>query len=166
LAPTPDGQGYWIADSAGDVFSFGNAQFHGSLSSQLGSFARNSAHDVVSGHRATVPVTGFTATGAGGGYWMAATDGSIYTFGDAANYGSLPALGLTPPPVTVVGYNPPSTVGLSIPLANVSSLVRTPDGGGYWLTSHNGGVFSFGDTQFHGSVPGVPSSIFSVTGLR
>ncbi len=165
LAPTPDGHGYWMADSAGDVFSFGNAQFHGSLPGLLGPFAKPSAHDVVTGHQATVPITGFAATGDGGGYWMAATDGSIYTFGDAANYGSLPALGLTAPPVVVYGYSPPSTVGLSIPLANISSLVRTPDGGGYWLTSLNGGVFSFGDAQFHGSVPGVPSSIDGVAGL-
>lgn len=31
LAPTPNGHGYWMADSAGDVFSFGDAQFHGSI---------------------------------------------------------------------------------------------------------------------------------------
>jgi hypothetical protein len=91
---------------------------------------KSSAHDVVSGHQATIPVTGFAATSDGRGYWMTATDGSIYTFGDATQYGSLPALGLTPPPVTVNGFTPPSTVGLSIPLVSISSLVRTPDGGG------------------------------------
>jgi hypothetical protein len=165
LAPTPDGHGYWLADSEGDVFSFGDAQFHGSLPGQLGSLGKASSRDVVTGHQATVPITGFAATADGGGYWMAATDGSIYTFGDAGNEGSLPALGLAPAPVTVTGYNPPSTVTLNIPLANISSLVRTPDGRGYWLTSLNGGVFSFGDAQFHGSVPGVPSSIDSVAGL-
>ena len=165
LAPTPDAHGYWMADSAGNVYTFGDAQFYGSLPGELSSFAKTSAHDVVTGHQASIPVTGFAATADGHGYWMAATDGSIYTFGDAANYGSLPALGLTPPPVTVLGYIPPSIVGVSIPLANVSSLVRTPDGGGYWLTSLNGGVFSFGDAQFHGSIPGVPTSIDSVSGL-
>ena len=165
LAPTPSGHGYWMADSTGDVFSFGDAQFHGSLPGLFNSLAKTSAHDVVTGHQASIPVTGFAATGDGGGYWMAATDGSIYTFGDAANYGSLPSLGLTPPPVTVIGYSPPSTVGLSIPLANVSTLLRTPDGRGYWMTSLNGGVFSFGDAQFHGSIPGLSSSIDGVAGF-
>lgn len=162
LAPTPDAGGYWVVDSAGDVNGFGDAGFYGSLPSRLSSLAKTSTHDVVTGHQASVPVTGFAPTADGRGYWMLATDGSLYTFGDAPNYGSLRDIGLTPPPVTVNGYYPPSTVGLSIPLANVSAFVRTPDGGGYWFTSLDGGVFSFGDAQFHGSVPGVPSTIDSV----
>ena len=165
LAPTPDAGGYWVVDSAGDVYGFGDAGFYGSLPGRLSSLAKTSSHDVVTGHQATVPVTGFAPTADGHGYWMVATDGSLYTFGDAPNYGSLRDIGLTPPPVTVDEYFPPSTVGLSIPLANVSAFVRTPDGGGYWFTSLNGGVFSFGDAQFHGSVPGVPSTIDSVSSL-
>ena len=129
LAPTPDAGGYWVVDSAGDVYGFGDAGFYGSLPGRLSSLAKTSAHDVVTGHQATVPVTGFAPTADGRGYWMVATDGSLYTFGDAPNYGSLRDIGLTPPPVTVNGYYPPSTVGLSIPLANVSAFVRTPDGG-------------------------------------
>jgi hypothetical protein len=162
FAPTPDAHGYWIVDSAGDVYSFGDAGFFGSLPGTLSSSARLSANDVVTGHQATIPVTGFVATADGHGYWMATTNGSIYTFGDATQYGSLPSQGIAPPQITVNGYTSPSTVGLSIPLATVSTLVRTPDGGGYWLTSLNGGVFSFGDAQFHGSVPGIPSTINSV----
>ena len=162
LAPTPDAGGYWVVDSAGDVYGFGDAGFYGSLPGRLSSLTKTSSHDVVTGHQATVPVTGFAPTADGRGYWMVATDGSLYTFGDAPNYGSLRDIGLTPPPVTVNGYRPPSTVGLSIPLANVSAFVRTPDGGGYWFTSLNGGVFSFGDAQFLGSVPGVPTTIDSV----
>ena len=150
-------------DSAGDVYSFGDAGFYGSLPGELGASSRPSANDVrVTGHQATIPVTGFAATADGHGYWMATTNGTIYTFGDAAQDGSLPSLGIAPPPITVTGYTLPSTIGLSIPLATVSALVRTPDGGGYWLTSVSGGVFSFGDAQFHGSIPGIPSTIHSV----
>jgi hypothetical protein len=162
LARTPDAHGYWIVDSVGDVYSFGDAGFYGSLPGVLSSYAKVSSHDVVSGHQATIPVTGFSATADGHGYWMATTDGDIYTFGDAGQYGSLPSQGVATPEITVIGYTPPTTVGLSIPLSTVSALVRTPDGGGYWLTSLNGGVFSFGDAPFHGSVPGIPSSIYSV----
>ena len=162
LAPTPDAHGYWLVDSVGDVYSFGDAGFYGSLPGVLSSSARLSSNDVVTGHQATIPVTGFAATADGHGYWMATNDGSIYTFGDAKAYGSLPSIGLTPPPITVIGYNGTAAVGVSIPLSTVSALVWTPDGGGYWLTSLNGGVYSFGGAQFHGSVPGIPSSIDSV----
>jgi len=34
-------------------------------------------------------------------------------------------------------------------------MARTPDGGGYWLVQAGGGVYSFGDAKFHGSLPGL-----------
>jgi hypothetical protein len=33
-------------------------------------------------------------------------------------------------------------------------MQRTPSGAGYWLVAADGGVFSFGDAQFCGSVGG------------
>jgi hypothetical protein len=45
-------------------------------------------------------------------------------------------------------------------------MASTPDGGGYWLAQRNGGVYSFGDAHFFGSLPGlgvVPSA--PVTGI-
>ncbi len=36
--------------------------------------------------------------------------------------------------------------------APVVAIVRTPDGGGYWLVGADGGVFAFGDATFHGSL--------------
>ena len=48
----------------------------------------------------------------GGGYWLVAADGGIFTFGDAGFYGSTGNIHLNQP---VVGMAP------------------TPDGGGYWL---------------------------------
>ncbi len=35
--------------------------------------------------------------------------------------------------------------------APVVSMVPTPDGGGYWMTAGDGGVFAYGDAQFYGS---------------
>jgi hypothetical protein len=162
LQPTLDGHGYWIADSTGDVYAFGDAGFYGSLPGVLGSSIKTSPNDVVSGHATTIPVTGFAAMPNGQGYWMADSSGDIYTFGDAISYGSLAALGIAPPPVTVTGYTRPSTVGVSIPLSTVSGLARTSDGGGYWLTSLDGGVFAFGDAHYFGSVPGAHATIDSV----
>ena len=36
--------------------------------------------------------------------------------------------------------------------APVVSITATPDGRGCWLAASDGGVFSFGDAQFYGSV--------------
>jgi hypothetical protein len=42
--------------------------------------------------------------------------------------------------------------GMTAPAVGIAS---TPDGGGYWLASANGGVFAFGDAQFYDSVAGI-----------
>ncbi len=172
LQPTPDGGGYWIADSSGDVFSFGDAHFYGSLPGALGSASIKTssvktgsveASNVAVGHPASVPITGFVATPDGGGYWMVGTDGSVYDFGDAAYHGSLPSIGINVPSVTVTGYTRPDAVDVNIPRSTVGNLVRTPDGGGYWIASLDGGVFSFGDAGFYGSIPGINLVLGSIT---
>ena len=35
-------------------------------------------------------------------------------------------------------------------------MASTPDGKGYWLVAADGGIFSFGDAPFYGSMGGVP----------
>ncbi|HVA03568.1 MAG TPA: SpoIID/LytB domain-containing protein [Acidimicrobiales bacterium] len=70
------------------------------------------------------------ASGGVGGYWLVATDGGVFSFGDAVFHGSAGNIKLTKP---VVG------------------MASTPDGGGYWLVASDGGVFSYGDAVFHGS---------------
>jgi hypothetical protein len=71
----------------------------------------------------------------GGGYWLVASDGGVFSFGDATFHGSTGALHLNKP---VVG------------------MAATPDGGGYWLVAADGGVFAFGDAQFRGSTGANP----------
>jgi hypothetical protein len=68
-----------------------------------------------------------------GGYWLAASDGGVFTFGDAGFYGSMGGTRLNAP---VVG------------------MAATPDGRGYWLVASDGGVFTFGDAGFYGSMGG------------
>jgi IPT/TIG domain len=65
-----------------------------------------------------------------GGYWEVASDGGIFSFGNAAFYGSMGGTHLNAP---VVGMAP------------------TPDGKGYWLVASDGGIFTFGDARFFGS---------------
>lgn len=70
----------------------------------------------------------------GAGYWLAANDGGVFSFGSAEFYGSTGAITLNRP---IVGMAP------------------TLSGRGYWLVASDGGVFSFGDAPFHGSTGGI-----------
>jgi hypothetical protein len=76
------------------------------------------------------PIVGMAATPDGGGYWLVASDGGIFSFGDATFHGSTGNIHLNRP---IVG------------------MAATPDGQGYWLVASDGGIFSFGDATFHGS---------------
>ena len=83
------------------------------------------------------------ATPDGGGYWLVASDGGIFSFGDATFYGSTGAIHLNQP---IVG------------------MAATPDGGGYWLVASDGGIFSFGDATFYGST-GASTSTSPIVGM-
>jgi hypothetical protein len=68
------------------------------------------------------------------GYYLVASDGGVFCFGDAVFYGSTGGITLNKP---IVG------------------LADTPDGHGYWLVAADGGIFSFGDAVFYGSTGGI-----------
>ena len=110
-------------------------------------------------------------------YWLVASDGGVFDFGNAGFYGSTGSIRLNKP---VVGMAPtPSKNGYWLvasdggifnygdaaffgseggkPLnAPIQGMAVTPGGGGYWLVASDGGVFSFGDAKFHGSMGGKP----------
>jgi hypothetical protein len=75
------------------------------------------------------------ATPDGAGYWLVASDGGIFAFGDAGFHGSTGSIHLSQP---VVG------------------MAANPDGNGYWLVASDGGIFSFGGQYggFFGSMGG------------
>ena len=121
------------------------------------------------------PVVGMAATPDGGGYWMVASDGGVFSFGDAGFYGSEggtqlndPVVGMAATP-TGKGYwlvasdggvfsfgDAPfrgSTGSLTLDRP-VVAMAATPDGQGYWLVASDGGVFSYGDARFYGSEGG------------
>ena len=64
------------------------------------------------------------------GYYLAASDGGIF------NYGNLPFCGST------------GAITINKPMVG---LAATKDGGGYWEVASDGGIFGFGDATFHGS---------------
>ena len=66
----------------------------------------------------------------GQGYWLAASDGGIFSYADCSFHGSTGNIKLNQP---IVG------------------MASTPSGLGYWMVARDGGIFSFGDASFHGS---------------
>jgi hypothetical protein len=69
----------------------------------------------------------------GQGYWLVASDGGIFTFGNGGFFGSQGGQPLAQP---------------------IVAMSATPSGQGYWLGAADGGIFTFGDGNFFGSVPG------------
>jgi sugar lactone lactonase YvrE len=69
-----------------------------------------------------------------GGYRLVASDGGVFSFGDAGFFGSTGGVRLARP---IVG------------------MASTPSGRGYWLVASDGGIFSFGDARFFGSTGGL-----------
>ena len=41
-------------------------------------------------------------------------------------------------------------------------MASTPDGGGYWLVASDGGIFTFGDAPFYGSLGGSGKTVLGV----
>ena len=60
---------------------------------------------------------------------MVGADGGVFTYGDAAFYGSA------------------GNVHLNAPIVGMAA---TSDGKGYWLVASDGGVFAYGDAAFAG----------------
>jgi len=125
-----------LAFTGGALFSAGSAA---ALSDPYANSVR-----AVAGAPALGPATGLhlnaslvsvAATRSGRGYWTVASDGGVFTFGDARFFGSTGNLRLAAP---IVG------------------VVPTPSGAGYWLVAMDGGVFSYGDAAFYGSATGLP----------
>jgi hypothetical protein len=80
--------------------------------------------------RLLAPVVGMDATATGKGYWLVASDGGVFAFGDAVFRGSMGGTRLNKP---------------------IVDLAHTPAGKGYWMVASDGGIFAFGDAVFRGS---------------
>ncbi len=149
--------GYWLLGADGGIFTYGDAKFFGStgdrrLNSPVVTMATDACRTGGTGWpRATAacsrsatpgssavpateklnsPVVGMTPTADGGGYWLVAADGGIFTFGNAPFFGSMGDRKLNSP---IVG------------------MQATPSGRGYWMVAADGGIFTFGDAAFPGS---------------
>ncbi len=157
MASSPGLDGYWEADTEGNVYPFGNAAWYGDAGKTP----------------LICPIVAISATADGGGYWLVASDGSVYAFGDAPYYGGAntihldqPIVGMASTPtgggywlvaadggVFAFGDSAPyfGSMGgtkLDQPIVGMAS---TPTGAGYWLVAADGGVFTFGDASYNGA---------------
>ena len=164
IVATPDRGGYWLDASDGGVFSFGDTQFYGSIPG-LG------LHPAGSGlaHSLNAPIVGMVASHDQGGYFMVASDGGVFAFGDAHFAGSCPSIGgcagaavAVMPDASAHGYWLITSTGNVYAFGDapyfgapghgtVTSAVATPDGKGYWILLGDGEVFSYGDAAELGS---------------
>ncbi len=162
MATTPDGRGYWLVDQVGGVYAFGDAPFYGSLPG--------------AGTKPYGVVVGITPTPNGHGYWLLGADGGVFAFGDAGFYGAptngvaettllatpdgkgymaLPANGDAPLTQGDAALPSDRQLGPMALDALVSGGSISSDGGGFWEVSTNGGIYTFGDAGFYGSLPGI-----------
>ena len=162
MAATPDGGGYWLLGRDGGVFSFGDASYHGRVFVHPPCPAGPSpgCGGVVVPPRGDFEVggtpLGIASSPDGGGYWIATAAGELAPFGDTENFGS-PAQDNSQLAAPVVGISAVPTPLCSPPTAPPGSQPASPGPPpeGYWIIGADGGVFSYGDAQFHGSAAGM-----------
>ena len=118
--------GYRLLGGDGGVFAFGNASFHGSAASNPAQCPTNPLGRLLPGGSCQA----MASTPDGGGYWLVASDGGVFAFGDVRFEGSLGGIHLAAP---VIG------------------IAANRAGSGYWLAASDGGVFALGGAPFLGS---------------
>jgi hypothetical protein len=131
MAVTPDGGGYWIVNAySGEIYTYGDAVYYGQPADTA---AYSGGADLWPTALAIV------ATPGGEGYWVLEKGpsglGTVQSFGDAMSYGD---------EITIAR----ATGHVGEPVA----MAATSDGRGYWIVDSDGGVFSFGDATFYGSM--------------
>lgn len=156
-AARPQGDGYWEASSAADVFAFGAAQLYPknepathvetvvSMRSSVtgdGYYTLDVSGKVVTHGDATHhgdlfdqdnTVKDFAVTSTGGGYHILHGNGTVAHFGDAVDHGN----------ATVAGTMPSGSPVMA-------ESIETAPGGGYWVLLSDGTVSAHG-TTWHGN---------------
>jgi hypothetical protein len=169
ITPTASRSGYWLVASDGGIFSFGDSAFYGSIPGlglhPAGSRLPNSLN---------APIVGMVPSSTGHGYFMIASDGGVFAFGDARFAGSCPGIGgcagtavavmpdhsgngywLVTAAGAVYAFGDAPFFGSPPPTgAQAVSAVATPDGNGYWIVDNNGAVWAFGDANAMGAPVG------------
>ena len=154
LSATPSGNGLRVFTSHGRTITYGDARHFGDMS----------------GTPLNGPVLDAVPTRSGNGYYMVGSDGGIFAFGDAAFHGSMGGKPLNAPVRSLVpdgdgtgywlvasdggifAFNAPFRGSMGGQRLNkpVTGMVRFGDG--YLMVGEDGGIFSFSDSPFFGSL--------------
>jgi hypothetical protein len=180
ITPTEDRNGYWLVASDGGIFSFGDSGFFGSIPG----LGLHPADSHLPGSL-DAPIVGMVPTSTGRGYFMVASDGGVFAFGDGRFEGSCPGIGGCDGPAVAVmpdntgnGYWLVTAAGAvysfgdapfygAPPTQSVAAVdaVSTPDGRGYWVLYANGAVFGFGDAKSAGAPIGYVNTYNPATAI-
>jgi hypothetical protein len=168
ITPTATRGGYWLVASDGGIFAFADAGYYGSIpGSGLNPAGSGMPHSL------NAPIVGMVPSGDGGGYFMVASDGGVFAFGDARFEGSCPGIGgcngaavAVVPDATGNGYWVVTSTGAVYTFGDavdfgqpgtqsttITSAAATPSGGGYWILDAAGQVFAFGNAASLGDMP-------------
>lgn len=124
----PNTQGYYLLDESGALYTLGGyGSWFKDNAPYLGAPNQGNVINYPT-HRA-VQVEIFRPTRFG--YWILASNGGVFTYGDAPFFGS--------------------AAGLMCGSCTAVAMASTPTGLGYWILDSNGGLYSFGDAIFHGN---------------
>lgn len=187
IAVTVNDGGYWLVASDGGIFSFGDAGFYGSIPG-LGLAPAGT----VGGKHLNAPIVGIVPSSDGRGYFIVASDGGVFAFGDAAFEHSCPGIGgcggatvavapdasgrgywLITATGNIYAFGDAAYLGAPGPQSSpVTSMVRTTDGLGYWVLLASGSVYAYGDAVDRGNpmgsvgAPNSASAIFTTADGR
>ena len=174
LLPDVGGDSYYMLSGTGVIqeFNFNDESTEGYIFSSDNDLSNTELNAPVVGMARGPTIAGYTE-----GYWIATSDGGVFTFGGFTPfYGSAGALPLNKPIVGIAStssadgywlvasdggvfaygnakfYGSTGGMHLNSPIVG---MVPTPDDLGYYLVAADGGVFTFGDARFQGSMGGV-----------
>ena len=164
IVADPNGQGYWLVNSAGDVYTSttgGAVPFYGNAGSITGT------------------AVGIASTPTGDGYWITTSVGAVYTGGSAGYEGGMNGQQLNKPIVGIANGPNDTSYWLvggdggtfsfgGVPqygsLGGVSlyygivAVASSADEQGFYLMAYDGGLFTYGDAQFQNDVYGITAN--------
>ncbi len=174
-APPQPTTGYWLAGADGGVFSFG-APFYGSGTATPA--ACGFSPQPPSTLNAAFGCDAIASTPSGNGYWLLNAYRWATAFGQAGQPDQIGCTGLNGAKGSWTGIASSPTgngfllassngavvgCGDAVPFGGLSSttlnapvvgMTATLNVKGYWMVASDGGVFSFGEAQFYGSMGG------------
>lgn len=126
IYPQHDGQGYWLLQANGSVYSYGTALHYGD--------GRFTAY--VSGKSNFIDMA---PTPSGNGYWLLTRSGEVVACGDAVHHGNAVPTGR-------ISTDPTAYTG--------TCIESHPTLDGYWIVDGNGEVQNFGALPNYGGISG------------